>query len=63
MDNALIIDGILAIALLAGALIGWKRGLFKSLMGLAVVVLALIGSVVLADMLTEPVTDFVAPKV
>lgn len=63
MDNALIIDGILAVALLAGALIGWKRGLFKSLMGLAVVVLALIGSVVLADMLTEPVTDFVAPKV
>ena len=63
MDNALVIDGIIAAVLLAGALIGWKRGLFKSLMGLAVVVLALIGSVVVADMLTEPITDFVAPKV
>ncbi|MBQ9647991.1 MAG: CvpA family protein [Oscillospiraceae bacterium] len=63
MDNALIIDGVIAVVLLAGLLIGAKRGLFKSLMGLLVVVLALIGSVMLADMLTEPITDFVAPKV
>ena len=63
MDNALVIDGIIAVVLLAGVIIGWKRGLFKSLMGLLIVVLALVGSVMLADMLTEPITDVVAPKV
>ena len=63
MDNALVIDGILAAILLAGAIFGAVRGLFKSLMGLLVVVLALVGSVMLANMLTEPVTDIVAPRV
>lgn len=63
MDNALVIDSIIALILLAGFAIGWKRGLFKSLMGLMVVALALIGAVMLADMLTEPITDIIAPKV
>ena len=63
MDNALIVDGVLAVILIVGTLVGAKRGLFKSLMGLVVVAAALIGSVVLANMLTEPITNFVAPKV
>lgn len=63
MDNAIIVDGVLAVALLAGVLIGAKRGLFKSLMGLIVVVAALFGAVWLADTLTEPITDIIAPKV
>lgn len=63
MDNALIVDGALAVILIVGTLVGAKRGLFKSLMGLVVVAAALVGSVVLANMLTEPITDFVAPKV
>ncbi len=63
MDNALVIDGVLAVVLLAGALIGAKRGLFKSLMGVVVVIAALIGAVLLADMLTDPITDLIAPKV
>jgi|GEM_PF-511224 len=63
MDNALIIDGILAVVLIAGAVIGAKRGLFKSLMGLAVVVIALIGAVLLADLLTDPITDVIAPRI
>ena len=63
MDNALIIDGVLGAVLLIGALIGAKRGLFKSLMGLAAVALALVGAVFLAGKLTGPVTDFIAPKI
>ncbi|MBR3560770.1 MAG: CvpA family protein [Oscillospiraceae bacterium] len=63
MDNALIIDGVLAAVLIVGALVGAKRGLFKSLMGLIAVVAALVGAVLLANRLTEPLTDFIAPKV
>ena len=62
MDNALIIDGVLLAALIIGALIGAKRGLFKSLMGLVVVAVALVGSVFLANQLTEPITNMIAPK-
>ena len=63
MDNALIIDGVLAVILLVGTLIGAKRGLFKSLMGLVVVAAALVGAVFLAGKLAAPVTDFIAPKI
>lgn len=63
MDNAIIVDGVLAAVLVIGALVGAKRGLFKSLMGLVVVAAAMIGAVLLANHLTEPVTNFVAPKV
>ena len=34
MDNALIADGVIVSVLLVGALLGAKRGLIKSLMGL-----------------------------
>jgi uncharacterized membrane protein required for colicin V production len=54
---------VIAAVLIAGALIGAHRGLFKSLMGAVVVLAALVGSVMLANILTEPVTDVVAPKV
>lgn len=63
MDNALIIDGLIVVILLAGALIGAHRGLFKSLMGLVVVVAALFGSVLLAGILADPITDVIAPRV
>ena len=61
MDNSVVIDGAIAIALLAGMLIGAK--LFKSLMGFVVVIAAFIGAVLLADLLTGPVTDAIAPRV
>lgn len=63
MDNASIVDIVLIAVLLAGAVIGAVRGLFRSLMGLAVVVAAIVGSLWLANLMTEPVTDIVAPKV
>lgn len=63
MDNALIIDGVLLLVLIVGYCIGAKRGLFKSLMGFAVVIVALIGSMLIANVLTEPVTDLIYPAV
>ena len=63
MDNALVIDGSIAAVLLVGALIGAKRGLFRSLMGIVVVAGALVGAVLLADLLTPAVTDLVYPFV
>lgn len=63
MDNAVVIDGVLVIALVVGTVLGAHRGLIKSLMGFLVVVGAFIGAVLLADALTGPITDAVAPKV
>ena len=61
MNNALIIDGVLLLVLIAGYCIGAKRGLFKSLMGFLVVIVALIGAMLIANALTEPVTNLVYP--
>ena len=63
MNNALIIDAVLLMILLAGYFIGAHRGLFKSLMGVIVVAAAILGAAVAADAVTEPVTDFIVPKV
>ena len=61
MDNAVIIDGVIDVVLVAGILVGAHRGLFKSLMGLLAVLAALIGASVLANMLTPMVTELVYP--
>ncbi len=61
MDNALVVDGAIAVVLLAGALIGAYRGLFKSLMGFVAAAAALVGAVVLANVLTPLVTELVYP--
>lgn len=62
MNNGLIIDAVFALVLILGAVLGAKRGLFRSLMGLVTVVLALIGATLLADALTQPVTDALMPR-
>ena len=62
MDNAYVVDGVLAAVMLISALIGAKRGLFKTLMGLVVVVAAMVGAVFLAGLLTGPITDAIAPR-
>ena len=63
MDNALVIDLILAAVLIAGAVVGAARGLFKSLAGLVLVLAALLGASFLTNLLTPPITDAIAPKV
>lgn len=62
MDNGLIIDVAFALVLVLGTVFGAKRGLFRSLMALAVIVLALVGASLLTDLLTEPVTDLLMPR-
>ena len=63
MDNALIIDLVLAAVLALFALLGARKGLIRSLMALVSVVVALIGATLLTAMFVEPVTDLVYPKV
>lgn len=62
MDNAYVIDGVLAAVLLCGTLFGAYRGLFKTLMSLAVVIVSIVGSLLIANALAGPMTDFIAPK-
>ena len=61
MDNALIIDLVLAAVLAVFALLGARKGLIRSLMALVSVVVALIGATLLTAMFVEPVTDLVYP--
>ncbi len=63
MDNALIIDVVLAAVLAAFALLGAHKGLIRSLMALVSVVLALVGATLLTAMFVEPVTGLVYPSV
>ena len=57
------IDVVFALVLILGVVFGAKRGLFRSFMALAAIVLALIGASLLTDVLTEPVTDMLMPRV
>lgn len=63
MDNALIIDLVLAALALLFVWHGARRGLVRSIMGLVSVVVALVGAAILSAQFTQPVTDFVFPRV
>lgn len=63
MNNGLIIDAAFALILLLGTILGAKRGLFRSMMGLAAIVLALVGAVLIADLAAQPVTEALMPRV
>ena len=56
------IDAVFALVLMLSVVFGAKRGLFRSFMALAAIVLALIGASLLTDALTEPVTDMLMPR-
>lgn len=62
MNNALILDIIFGALLVLSILVGAKRGLFKSLMALVVIIVSLIGASVLANMFTDQVTEYVTPQ-
>lgn len=62
MHSPLIFDLIPLSVLALFALLGAKRGLFKTLSGLAVLLLALLGAALLAGRLADPVTDLLYPR-
>lgn len=53
MSTPVIIDGVLVLVVFLGMAMGWKRGLFRSLMSLAVVVVAALLSVQLSRLATD----------
>ena len=56
-------DILVLAALIAAAWLGARRGLLKSLAGLLIVVVALLGASWAADHLSEPVTRWIEPRV
>ena len=60
---ALIADLAICVVLALGLIIGAKRGFIKSVAGIAVLIVAIFGATMLANILTEPVTQFVEPVV
>lgn len=62
MNNGFMIDAIFALVLVLGVVLGAKRGLFRSFMALAAILVALIGASLLTDALTGPVTEALMPR-
>ena len=60
---SLFADILVLAALVAAAWLGARRGLLKSLAGLLIVLVALWGASWAADHLTEPVAQWIEPRV
>ncbi len=63
MTTSLIIDIVIAALLVLSLIIGGKRGFIRSLLSVVILVAALLGSSVVANVLADPVTEWVAPRV
>ena len=63
MNNGIMIDIGLSVVILIFVVLGAKRGLFKTLMGFVLVIAAILGSVLLTNLFTDPVTEFIYPMV
>ena len=63
MTTPVIIDVIAAAVLIAAAAWGAHRGLFRSLAGLAVVIVALVGAAIIANTLAAPAARLVTPLI
>ena len=63
MTPAIIIDVIIAAILIAAVLIGARKGLFLSLAGIMIFLLALVGANIGAKSLSVPLADQLTPKI
>jgi uncharacterized membrane protein required for colicin V production len=61
MNVAVIIDIVIVLVLAAFTVYGTKRGLFQSLAGLMIVVVALFGAAIIAGTFAKPVAKVAAP--
>ena len=63
MTTSLIIDIVIAALLVLSLIIGGKRGFIRSLLSVVILVVSLLGSSIVANMLADPVTEWVTPRV
>lgn len=63
MTTPVIIDAIVVLLLVAFCLWGARRGLFRSLAGLVIVVIALVGAAMMASTFSAPLTGVVTPLI
>ena len=63
MSISLILDIIVVAILLLCLIIGGSRGFIRSLLGVVILAAALLGSSILANVLADPVTEWVTPRV
>ena len=63
MTPAIIIDVIIAAILIAAVVIGARKGLFLSLAGIMIFLLALVGANIGAKSLSVPLADQLTPKI
>lgn len=63
MDNGLMLDLAAAAVLVIGLIVGAKRGLWRSLTEALMLIAALLGALLIAGKLADPVTEWVYPKV
>lgn len=63
MQTAVIIDAVLAAILVLCTVLGWRRGAFKSVIGIVIVIAALIGAGVIAEQGAPVAAKAIAPIV
>lgn len=63
MQMAVIIDLILAAVLLAFTVMGWRRGAFKSVIGIVIVIASLLGAGLVAEQAAPAAAKAVAPMI
>ena len=63
MSISLILDIAVVAILLLCLIIGGSRGFIRSLLGVVILAAALLGSSILANVLADPVTEWVTPRV
>ena len=59
---SIVLDVVVLLLLVILTVVGAKRGFFKSLMSLAVIAVSLLVAVTVSRLLTDPLTDRLAPK-
>ena len=63
VETTVIIDAVVAVVLLAFVILGARRGLFRSVAGLAILVVSLVGANMAADSLTPMAAGIVQPAI
>ena len=63
MTTSVIIDAVVVLVLAGFVLWGVRKGLLKSLAGLVIMIVALVGAGIVASAFVDPVTNLAAPMI